>query len=117
MGLLKKSETSVIVNVSSDMGSLIMHGDAPSRFHVFKPAAYAPSKSALNAYTVMLAYELKDTPFKVNCVNPGFTATDFNNKLGEKTVEQGAAVIVKYATPDKDGTTEKFFIEEGETPW
>lgn len=65
----------------------------------------------------MLAFELKDTNFKVNCVNPGHTATDFNNYKGEKPVEQGASVIVKYATLDKDGATGKFFSEEGETAW
>ncbi len=99
------------------MASLTIHGDTTSKFHAFKPAAYAPSKTALNAYTVMQAFELKETNFKVNCVNPGFTATDFNNNKGEKTVGQGASVIVKYATLDKDGATGKFFSEEGETPW
>jgi NAD(P)-dependent dehydrogenase (short-subunit alcohol dehydrogenase family) len=117
IGLMKESNEPRIVNVTTELSSLTKHGDPTWKFHPVKPSAYGPSKTALNAYTVMLAFELKDTNFKVNCVCPGFTATDFNNYSGEKTVEQGASVIVKYATLDKNGTTGKFFSEEGETAW
>lgn len=115
--LLKKSDQPRIVNVTTELSSLTNHSDPDWIFTQFKPAAYGPSKTALNAYTVMLAAELKDTNFKVNCVCPGFTATDFNNHQGTRTVEQGASVIVKYATLDEDGPTGKFFSEEGETAW
>ena len=117
MDLLKKADQPRIVNVTSDLASLTNHSDPSWKFYPFKSAAYGPSKTALNAYTVMLAFELKDTNFKINCVNPGHTATQFNNYKGEKPVEQGAGVIVKYATLDKDGATGKFFSEEGETAW
>ena len=115
--LLKKSDQPRIVNVTTELSSLTNHSNPNWKFAQFKPAAYGPSKTALNAYTVMLAVELKDTNFKVNCVCPGFTATDFNNHQGTRTVEQGANVIVKYATLDKDGATGKFFSEEGEIAW
>jgi NAD(P)-dependent dehydrogenase (short-subunit alcohol dehydrogenase family) len=115
--LLKKSNEPRIVNVTTELSSLTKHGDPTWKFYPLKPSAYGPSKTALNAYTVMLAFELSATNFKVNCVCPGFTATDFNNYRGEKTVEQGASVIVKYATLDQDGATGKFFSDEGETAW
>jgi len=115
--LLKKSDQPRIVNVTTELSSLTNHSDPNWIFAKFKPAAYGPSKTALNAYTVMLAIELKDTNFKVNCVCPGFTATDFNNHQGTKSVEQAASVIVKYATLGKDGETGKFLSEEGETAW
>jgi NAD(P)-dependent dehydrogenase (short-subunit alcohol dehydrogenase family) len=115
--LLKRSDEPRIVNVTTELSSLSKHGDTDWRFYTLKPSAYGPSKTALNAYTVMLAHELKDTNFKVNCVCPGFTATDFNNYRGEKTVEQGASVIIKYATLADDGATGKFFSDEGETAW
>ena len=115
--LLKKSDQPRIVNVTTELSSLTNHSDPNWKFAQFKPAAYGPSKTALNAYTVMLAVELKDTNFKVNCVCPGFTATDFNNHQGTKIVEQGARAIVKYATLDKDEVTGKFFNEEGEIAW
>jgi NAD(P)-dependent dehydrogenase (short-subunit alcohol dehydrogenase family) len=117
MELLKKSDEPRIVNVTTELSSLSNHSDPNWKFAQFKPAAYGPSKSALNAYTVMLAVELKDTSFKVNCVCPGFTATDFNNHMGERKVEDAAAVIVKYATLGKDGATGKFFCAEGITAW
>jgi NAD(P)-dependent dehydrogenase (short-subunit alcohol dehydrogenase family) len=115
--LLRKSNEPRIVNVTTELSSLTRHGDPTWKFYGYKPSAYAPSKTALNAFTVMLAYELRDTNFKVNCVCPGFTATDFNNYRGEKPVEQGARSIVKYATLDKEGVTGKFFTDEGETSW
>lgn len=47
-------------------------------FYDVKAAVYQSSKSALNMYAVNLAYELKDTAFKVNAIDPGYTKTDFN---------------------------------------
>ena len=117
IGLLKKSAQPRIVNVPTELSSLTNHSNPNWKFAQFKPAAYGPSKTALNAYTVMLADELKDTNFKVNCVCPGFTATDFNNHRGNKKVEDAASVIVKYATLEQDGPTGKFLSEEGETGW
>ena len=116
MNLLGRSDNPRIVNVTSDLASLTNHSDPTWKFYPFKSSAYGPSKTALNAYTVMLAHELKDTSFKVNCVNPGHTSTDFNNHRGEKPVEQGAGVIVKYATLNSIETG-KFYSEEGETAW
>jgi len=115
--LLRKSTAPRVVNVSSDLGSLDNHSDPNWRHYDVKLTAYCASKTALNAFTVMLAYEFKDTDFKINSVNPGYTATDFNNHTGYKTVEEGASVIAKYAMIGNDGPTGKFFSEEGETGW
>jgi NAD(P)-dependent dehydrogenase (short-subunit alcohol dehydrogenase family) len=73
-------------------------------------------------YTIILAHELRNTPFKVNAVRPGFIATDSNNHQGTGKVEDGARRIIKYAMIDADGPTGKFFSEEsnpetGEIPW
>lgn len=115
--LLEKSEVPIIVNVTSDLGSLTMRSDPNSSIYHFERACYGPSKTALNAYTVALAVELKDSKFKINCVNPGYTATDFNEFKGKKPVAQGASVIVKYALLNENGPSGKYFSEEGETPW
>ena len=115
--LLEKSESPIIVNVTSDLGSLTMRSDPNSSIYHFERACYGPSKTALNAYTVALAVELKDSKFKVNCVNPGYTATDFIEFKGKKPVSQGASVIVKYALLDEKGPSGKYFSEEGATPW
>lgn len=113
--LMQASSNPRIVNVTSDLGSLGLHTDPTWRHYDVKTAAYGPSKSALNGYTIALAYELKN--FKVNAVNPGYTKTDFNNNQGYKTVEEGAAPIVKYAMIDKEGPTGGYFSDYGVTPW
>jgi NAD(P)-dependent dehydrogenase (short-subunit alcohol dehydrogenase family) len=115
--LLRKSDRPRIVNVTSDLASLTLHNDPKWVYYAIKGAAYGPSKTALNAYTVALAYELRDTPFKVNAVNPGYTATDFNEYRGTKKVEDAARVIAEYAMLGPDGPTGKFVSDYGETPW
>jgi len=117
MDLLKKSDIPRIVNVTSDLASLTLHNDPSWIYYPYKSAAYPPSKTALNAYTVALAYELRDTPFKVNMVNPGHTATDFNNYRGTKKAEEAANIIVQYAMLDANGPSGKFVSDYGETPW
>ena len=115
--LLKKSDEPKIVNVSSELGSFAIQSNPDSEFYDYKLTAYCSSKTALNAFTVMLAYEFKNTNFKINSVSPGYTATDLNQYRGTQSVAQGASVIVKYATLDKNGETGKFYNEEGETAW
>ena len=120
--LLRKSENPRIVNVSSSGCSLTLHSDPNWKYYDHKSAVYAPSKAAMNMYTIALAYELKNDNFKVNAVCPGFVATDFNGHRGTGTAQEAGTRIVKYATIDDDGPTGKFFSEEynpetGECPW
>jgi len=120
--LLKKSSEPRIVNVSSSQGSITLHSDPTYKYYDYKAAVYLSSKAAMNMYTVVLAYELKHTNFKVNAVCPGFTKTDFNGHRGFGTVEDAGKRVVKYALIDNDGPTGKFFSEEnnpatGEIPW
>jgi NAD(P)-dependent dehydrogenase (short-subunit alcohol dehydrogenase family) len=73
-------------------------------------------------YTIVLAYEQRNTPFKVNAVDPCYTATDFNQHSGPGTVEDAAARLVKAAMIKADGPTGKFFSDDnnpetGESPW
>jgi NAD(P)-dependent dehydrogenase (short-subunit alcohol dehydrogenase family) len=115
--LLRKSSAGKIINVSSEVGSLsglaLSEGNAGRhKFH-----AYGASKTALNAFTVMLAYELRDRGISVNSVTPGHTATNLNQFQGIKTVEQGAMAIVNLAAKSHEGTTAKFFNDGGEVAW
>jgi len=69
-----------------------------------------------------LAYELRDLPFKVNAIDPGYTATDFNHFNGPGTVESAASFIIKHTLTDENGPTGKFFSndiddESEESPW
>lgn len=115
LDLLRQSAEPRIVNVTSGLASLTLHSDPSWKYYHLKRAGYGPSKTALNAYTVVLAYELKNTAFKVNAVDPGFTATDFNDHRGTGTVEDAAKIIVKYATIGADGPSGKFFSNDIDT--
>ncbi len=120
--LLKKSESPRISNITSGLGSLTLHSDPNWKYYHVKSAAYGPSKSALNAYTIVLAYELKDLPFKVNVIDPGYTATDFNAHSGPGSVESAASFIIKHTLTDENGPTGQYFsndIEDeiGISPW
>jgi NAD(P)-dependent dehydrogenase (short-subunit alcohol dehydrogenase family) len=110
--LLKKSDRPRISNISSGLGSLTMHTDPNWQYYGVKLAAYGPSKTALNAYTIVLAHELRDLPFKVNVIDPGYTATDFNHYNGPGTVESAASFIVKHTLTDGDAPTGKFFSND-----
>ena len=115
--LLRKSEAGRIVNISSGLGSLAQNSDPDYEYAQVKLLAYNSSKTALNAMTVQFAHELKDTPIKVNCADPGYVATDINNHRGSRTMQQGATAPVRLATLPDDGPTGGFFDENGVVPW
>ena len=115
--LLEKASHPVIVNVSSEVGSLTMHSSAARSANWDLFSAYGSSKTALNAFTIMLANELKNTAFRVNSVTPGYTATDLNQHQGVKTAEEGAKPIVRVATQSDKVTTGKFYQASGEAAW
>lgn len=120
--LLKASPEPRIVSVSSSGSSLTLQSDPTWIYYSHKASLYPSSKAALNMYTIDLAYQLRDSSFKINAVCPGFVATDFNGHRGTGTVEEGGKRIAKYAMVGPDGPTGKFVAEEynpltGETPW
>jgi NAD(P)-dependent dehydrogenase (short-subunit alcohol dehydrogenase family) len=122
LDLLKKSTEPRIVNVTSGLGSLTLHSDPGWKYYSVKPVAYVASKAALNAYTIVLSSELKGSGFKINAVDPGYTATDFNNHSGPGTVEEAAARVVKAALLAADGPSGQFFSDDnvpatGISPW
>lgn len=122
IALLRQSPQPRIVNVSSSGCSLTLHCDPTWKYYHHKAAVYPASKAALNMYTINLAYELRDTAFKVNAVCPGFVATDFNGHRGTGTVQEAGTRISKYAMLGEDGPTGKFISEEhnpetGACPW
>jgi NAD(P)-dependent dehydrogenase (short-subunit alcohol dehydrogenase family) len=106
--LLRKSQTGRIVNVSSEAGSLASMGAGTP--------AYAVSKAALNAFTRVLAAELRDTRILVNAVCPGWVATDMGGG-GGRPVEEGAAGVVWAATLPDGGPTGGFFRDGRPLPW
>ncbi|MDL2410537.1 SDR family oxidoreductase [Rhizobium calliandrae] len=115
--LLRAGRGKTIANISSDLGSLSLHSYPEFPYAAADMLAYCSSKSALNAFTVLLAKELRGEGFKINAVNPGFTATDLNAFTGSRTPEEAAKVIVQYASLGEDGPTGGYFAEGGTLPW
>jgi NAD(P)-dependent dehydrogenase (short-subunit alcohol dehydrogenase family) len=115
--LLKAAPAARIVNVSSLLGSITMHVDPTSPIYSFKVPAYDASKSALNSWTVHLAYELRDTPIKVNAIHPGYVQTDMNGGQGEIDVPTGAKSSVGMALIGADGPTGSFTYLGDTLPW
>ena len=114
--LLRKAPAARIVNVSSLLGSLAANADPASPIYDFKVPAYNVSKSAVNAWTVQLAHELKDTAIKVNAVHPGSVKTDMNAQ-GEIEVVDGARTSVRMALLDAQGPSGGFHYFEESLPW
>ena len=114
--LLRLAPQPRIVNLSSSLGSLTLQADPTWEYYDVKPVPYCTSKAMVNAWTILLAYELRDTPFKVNAVNPGQTATDFTGHTGHSAVH-AAQVVVKYVLLPPEGPTGQFVSEDGNSPW
>ena len=115
--LLQASAAGRIVNVSSILGSLALHADPSSPIYDFKVPAYNVSKSAVNAWTVQLAYELRDSRIKVNTIHPGYVRTDMNAGEGAMDLPEGARTSVRLALVGDDGPQGGFFHLDDRLPW
>jgi NAD(P)-dependent dehydrogenase (short-subunit alcohol dehydrogenase family) len=115
--LVRNAASGRIVMVSSGLGSLTWNADPTWSFASIKPLGYNGSKAILNMLTVQLAWELRDTPIKVNTVNPGYTATDLNGNSGTQTIEEGAAETVRQSLVPDDAPSGGFFQTGGVVPW
>ncbi|RED40236.1 SDR family NAD(P)-dependent oxidoreductase [Paenibacillus sp. VMFN-D1] len=111
---LIKNNEGTIINVSTDMASLDHMQNAESTLNAFD---YNSSKTANNAMTLSMAYEVRNSGAQVFAVTPGFTTTDLNgNASGGKSKEAAAAIIVGYAIDGKRHNGE-FLDEKGIYAW
>jgi NAD(P)-dependent dehydrogenase (short-subunit alcohol dehydrogenase family) len=115
--LIRKSASGRIVNLSSILGSLTMHADPKSPIYHAKSFAYDASKTALNAFTIHLAYELRDTKIKVNSAHPGWVKTDMGGPQAPMDLGDGAKTSFGLATLGDDGPTGGFFHFRDSLPW
>jgi NAD(P)-dependent dehydrogenase (short-subunit alcohol dehydrogenase family) len=113
--VLERSPNPVIVNVSSGMGSIAVTTDASRLESSIVSLGYTASKAAVNMLTTQYAKAFPQ--MRINAVDPGYTATDFNQHRGTKPVEQGAEVIVRMASLDASGPTGTYVDEDGVVPW
>ncbi|KAF7847590.1 hypothetical protein BT93_L2809 [Corymbia citriodora subsp. variegata] len=137
IGLLQRSDSPRIVNVSSVIGKLqhvssewakgvlsdienLTEGKVDEVLNVYledfkngssaATPAYIMSKAALNAYTRILARKFPG--FCINCVCPGSVRTDINDHRGILSAEEGAESPVKLALLPNGGVTGCFFIRK-----
>jgi NAD(P)-dependent dehydrogenase (short-subunit alcohol dehydrogenase family) len=106
--LMKRNKYGRIVNVSSGAGSLHYMGSGSP--------AYSVSKAALNAFSRILAADLRGTGILVNSVDPGWVATDMGGR-GGRPIQEGAKGIVWAATLPENGPSGGFFFDGKPAPW
>ncbi|MEU7166777.1 SDR family NAD(P)-dependent oxidoreductase [Streptomyces morookaense] len=105
----------IVVNVGSGLGSFGRTTDLSRMEGQFASPAYNASKAAVSMLTVQYAKVYPD--MRINVIDPGFTATDFNGNTGIQTVAEGAEAIVAAAQIAPDGPTGTFTDRQGDVPW
>jgi NAD(P)-dependent dehydrogenase (short-subunit alcohol dehydrogenase family) len=115
--LIRKSPAGRIVNLASILASLALHATPGSPIYDAKSFAYDASKTALNAFTIHLAYELRDTNIKVNSAHPGWVKTDMGGPHATMELSEGAKTSAALATLAADGPTGGFFHLGKPLPW
>ena len=115
--LIKKSNAGRIVNVSTILSSLTLHSAKDSPITPAKEIAYNASKTALNAFTIHLAMELKDTNIKVNSGHPGWVKTELGGPNAPMEVKESYKTSLRLATLDDEGPSGGLFHENDIIPW
>jgi len=113
--LLEESESPVIVNVSSGVGSMTLTNDPERVENSFVALAYPSSKSAVTMLSSQYARALPH--IRINAVDPGYTATDLNGNSGPQTVTEGTDAIVAMAQIGADGPTNTIVDRFGAVPF
>ncbi|MBV8830137.1 MAG: SDR family oxidoreductase [Acidobacteriaceae bacterium] len=115
--LVEKAPAGRIVNLSSILGSLTLQADPKSPLGPGKPFAYDASKTALNAFTIHLAGELRGTKIKVNSAHPGWVKTAMGGSQAPMEVSEGGKTSAQLALLPDDGPTGGYFHLGKALPW
>ncbi len=106
--LLRAAGTAKIINVSSQLGSMVVGRASGS------DVAYNASKAALNSLTVKTAHLLGDDGITTIALHPGWLKTDMGGERATTDVEEAAAKIwqlIDRLGPEQNGS---FLTFEGE---
>ncbi len=105
------------MNLSSILASLNLHATKGSPIYDAKTFAYDASKSALNAFTIHLAHELRNTKIKVNSAHPGWVKTEMGGDGAQMEIVDGAKTSVELATLPDNGPNGGYFHMGESLPW
>jgi NAD(P)-dependent dehydrogenase (short-subunit alcohol dehydrogenase family) len=79
--------------ISNGGGSIINISSMASQYGIPKVIAYTASKSAIEGMTKAMAVELSPKGIRVNCIAPGFIATDMSARALNNDPERKAKVM------------------------
>lgn len=79
--------------LANGKGSIINISSMASQYGIPKVIAYTASKSAIEGMTRAMAVELSPKGIRVNCIAPGFIATDMSAKALNNDPERKAKVM------------------------
>ncbi|KAF3763003.1 putative short chain dehydrogenase/reductase [Cryphonectria parasitica EP155] len=126
--LLQKSANPLVINVSSDQGSITRKLDPTNPGAAIPGEHYRASKSALNMLAACQRYSYKEWGCKVCAFNPGFCVTNLTGEKGRQTrIEHGARpardaaeALVDVIAGKRDADLEKngmVDLDGGILPW
>lgn len=122
LAALKAGAPSRIVNVASSIQRPLDFADLQQEKHYQGWLMYGQTKSALILLTYEFAKRLQGTGVMVNCLHPGFIATDLGRNASPVTrllqrafgssPEQGAATSIYLASSaEVEGVSGKYFVK------
>jgi NAD(P)-dependent dehydrogenase (short-subunit alcohol dehydrogenase family) len=114
--LIRQAPSGRVVNVSSRLDSLTWLADSASAVAPYRYFAYGISKAALNAFTLYLADELRNTRIKVNSAEPGWVNTDMGGAEADLELREGGKTSAWLATLPGNGPTGGYFTIDAALP-
>ncbi|MDP4247227.1 MAG: SDR family oxidoreductase [Bacteroidota bacterium] len=105
--------------VAEGRGCIINISSMASQYGIPKVIAYTASKSAIEGMTRAMAVELSPLGIRVNCIAPGFIATDMSEKALNGDAERKQKVLSRtplgrLGDPGDIGEAALFLASEGE---
>ncbi|MCL4120113.1 UNVERIFIED_CONTAM: hypothetical protein GTU68_053786 [Idotea baltica] len=110
--LLRQSDGALVVNISSQLGSMQVAARKG------RDSAYCVSKAALNMWSVKAAASLRTEGIGVVMLHPGWVQTDMGGPSGELTLDDAATSIAATIGALTVADTGRFVRWDGhEHPW